>query len=63
MSEVRLSKDLKKKCSIEYKKNDKGEHRNLSDHFEADFPLYPIIFNRLGPLVFPPGHQHVLAVP
>ena len=28
-----------KNVQIKYKKNDKGGHRNLSDHFEADFLL------------------------
>ena len=31
-------KDLKN-VQIEYKKNDKGRHRYLSDHFEVDFLL------------------------
>ena len=28
-----------KNVRIQYMKNDKGGHRNLSDHFEADFLL------------------------
>ena len=29
----------RRNVQIEYKKIDKGGHRNLSDHFEADFLL------------------------
>ena len=39
MSKVRLFKMILKHVQIEYKKNDKGGHRNLLDHFEADFLL------------------------